>query len=187
MRSNDASFDSFQPPMPWGLWTCAPALAPALRRCLWGIASACTIGPAGWADPRPLPHRALGMLVAWTASRVARARLGSRQAAQRVRPTPPPRGPVSARCGVPVGPWDERSPEACRPPCSDDHHIGLAVPSRRATPNRASAPRASARFAELFGYLLTPPVSSVACPPRAVFSWRKTGSVWAAKGYQSLR
>ena len=187
MRSDDASFDSLRPPMPWGLWTCAPDLAPALRRCLWGIASACTIGPAGWADPRPLPHRALGMLVAWIACCVARARLGFRQAALRVRPNPRLVGPYPQGAASPWARGTNGRPKLVGLPAVMPSCIGLAVPSRRATPNRASAPRASARFAELFGYLLTPPVSSVACPPRAVFSWRKTGSVWAAKGYQSLR
>ena len=161
------------------------------------------------ACPPPVPvghrlgvhHRARGMggpassssSSTWDAGRLAdrllcgQGSVGIQAGSSACAPQPPPRGPVSARCGVPVGPWDERSPEACRPPCSDAHHIGLAVPSRRATPNRASAPRASARFAELFGYLLTPPVSPASCPPRALSSWRKTGSVWAAKGYQSLR
>ena len=41
MCSEATSFHRFQPQAPWGLWTCAPAHAPALQRCLCRIAPGC--------------------------------------------------------------------------------------------------------------------------------------------------
>ena len=79
----------------------------------------------------------------------------------RVRLQSPPSGsPYQHGRSTPVGPWVSlvRPCHAAFPRSDASSAVAMRVRRRRATPDGDGAPRASAQFAKLFGYLASPAI-----------------------------